>query len=145
RVPGGFSCGRVGDESVAAALFPETSGKHEAVASICLRAFRPQRGIRATVSVSLHAHRPRAKLRAGDPSRRAAWRSKKCANPLMNNLDVLFTPAEFEALKERDLRDTICVVFDVLRATSSMVTALANGAKEIIPVEEIAEALAERA
>jgi 2-phosphosulfolactate phosphatase len=62
----------------------------------------------------------------------------------MNRLDVLFTPAEFEALKEKDLRDTICVVFDVLRATSSMVTALANGAREIIPVEEIAEALKER-
>src|SRR5689334_12937954 len=58
------------------------------------------------------------------------------------SLEVLFAPAEFVALRERDLRDTVCVVFDVLRATSSMVTALANGAEAIIPVSEIAEALA---
>jgi 2-phosphosulfolactate phosphatase len=57
------------------------------------------------------------------------------------NLDVLFTPAEFSALAERDLTGTVCVVFDVLRATSSIVTALANGAVEIVPVVEISEAL----
>src|SRR5262249_41635536 len=44
--------------------------------------------------------------------------------------------------KKRDLRNTVCVVFDILRATSSMVTALGNGAKAIIPVSEIPEALA---
>ena len=60
------------------------------------------------------------------------------------NLEVLFTPAEFEALRERDLAETDCVVMDVLRATSSMVTALANGAAGIVPVEEISEALALR-
>ena len=56
-------------------------------------------------------------------------------------LEVLFTPAEFAALAGRDLRETACVVFDVLRATSTVVTALHNGAKEIIPVAEISEAL----
>jgi 2-phosphosulfolactate phosphatase len=56
-------------------------------------------------------------------------------------LEVLFTPAEFAALASRDLRGTACVVFDVLRATSTFVTALQNGAKEIIPVAEISEAL----
>jgi 2-phosphosulfolactate phosphatase len=60
------------------------------------------------------------------------------------SLEVLFAPAEFEALPKRDLRDTVCVVFDVLRATSTMVTALANGASAIKPVEEIPEALASR-
>ena len=59
-------------------------------------------------------------------------------------LEVLFTPADFGALKHRDLSTTTCVVFDVLRATSTMATALANGAAAIIPVEEIAEALALR-
>lgn len=59
-------------------------------------------------------------------------------------LEVTFTPAEFTALPQRDLSQTVCVVFDVLRATSSMVTALANGAREIIPVCEIAEAVALR-
>jgi 2-phosphosulfolactate phosphatase len=57
------------------------------------------------------------------------------------NLEVLFTPAEFSALKQRDLSGTVCVVFDVLRATTSMVTALAGGATRIFPVGEITEAL----
>jgi 2-phosphosulfolactate phosphatase len=57
-------------------------------------------------------------------------------------LEVLFTPAEFASLAQRDLRATACVVFDVLRATSTFVTALHHGAKAIIPVSEIAEALA---
>lgn len=60
------------------------------------------------------------------------------------SLEVTFTPAEFTALRQRDLSQTVCVVFDVLRATSTMVTALANGAREIIPVCEIAEAVALR-
>jgi 2-phosphosulfolactate phosphatase len=59
-------------------------------------------------------------------------------------LEVLFTPADFSALKQRDLRQTTCVVFDVLRATSSMITALANGAEAIMPVKEISEAVALR-
>lgn len=60
------------------------------------------------------------------------------------SIEVLFTPAEFETLRNRDLSETVCVVFDVLRATSSMVTALANGAEAILPVLEIAEALEAR-
>jgi 2-phosphosulfolactate phosphatase len=56
-------------------------------------------------------------------------------------IEVLFTPAEYSALAARDLRATVCVVFDVLRATSTFATALHNGAKEIIPVAEISEAL----
>ena len=59
----------------------------------------------------------------------------------MTTLEVLFTPAEFEALARRDLRETVCVVFDVLRATSSMVVALGNGAEAILPVQTIPEAL----
>src|ERR1043165_3448730 len=61
--------------------------------------------------------------------------------PTERTIEVLFTPAEFETLRTRDLSETTCVVFDVLRATSSMVTALANGAEAIIPVSEITEAL----
>jgi 2-phosphosulfolactate phosphatase len=62
-----------------------------------------------------------------------------------SHLEVLFTPAEFSALPGRDLSGTHCVVFDVLRATSTMVTALANGAAQIFPVPEIAQALRLRA
>jgi 2-phosphosulfolactate phosphatase len=61
---------------------------------------------------------------------------------MQSNLEVLFTPAEFDALKNRDLSDTVCVVFDVLRATSSMLAALSHGAARIFPVKEISEALA---
>lgn len=59
-----------------------------------------------------------------------------------STLEVLFTPAEFSVLPQRDLSQTVCLVLDVLRATSSMVTALAHGAAAIKPVETIAEALA---
>jgi 2-phosphosulfolactate phosphatase len=62
----------------------------------------------------------------------------------MTSLEVLFTPAEVAALAGRDLSGTYCVVFDVLRATTTMVTALANGAAAILPVEEIGDALAAR-
>jgi 2-phosphosulfolactate phosphatase len=57
-------------------------------------------------------------------------------------VDAVLTPAELPALATRDLSHTTCVVIDVLRATSSMLTALKNGAREIHPVTEIAEALA---
>jgi 2-phosphosulfolactate phosphatase len=56
-------------------------------------------------------------------------------------LEVLVAPAEYALLHERDLRQTLCVVFDILRATSTMVTALGNGATAIVPVAEIPEAL----
>lgn len=62
----------------------------------------------------------------------------------MQTIEALFTPAEFSLLPERDLSRTVCVVFDVLRATSTIVTALAHGATAVIPVSEIAEALAVR-
>src|SRR5262245_56990779 len=60
------------------------------------------------------------------------------------NVEVLFTPADFVALRDRDLSGTTCVVFDVLRATSTMITALANGAEAILAVAEISDALAVR-
>jgi 2-phosphosulfolactate phosphatase len=59
----------------------------------------------------------------------------------MKTLQVLFSPVEFSALGGHDLSGTVCVVFDILRATSSIMTALANGARAVIPVLEISEAL----
>ena len=59
-------------------------------------------------------------------------------------IDAILSPAELPALARRDLRNAACVVFDVLRATSTIVTALHNGAKAVIPVAEISEALAIR-
>src|SRR5262245_17676042 len=63
---------------------------------------------------------------------------------MLQTIEVLFSPAEFAALPRQNLGETTCVVFDVLRATSTMLTALANGAQAIIPVAEITEALAIR-
>lgn len=56
-------------------------------------------------------------------------------------IEVILTPAELPALAQHDLSKTVCVVFDVLRATSTFVTALHNGAAAIIPVSEITEAV----
>jgi 2-phosphosulfolactate phosphatase len=61
------------------------------------------------------------------------------------NIDVALSPAELAALGTRDLSKTTCVVFDVLRATSSMLMALNNGAEAIFPVSEISDALAIKA
>src|SRR6266581_406839 len=61
---------------------------------------------------------------------------------MRTTLTVLLTPAELATVRERDLGGTVCVVFDILRAGTTMITALANGAEAIIPVAEISEALA---
>ncbi|MGV3773038.1 MAG: 2-phosphosulfolactate phosphatase [Verrucomicrobiales bacterium] len=60
---------------------------------------------------------------------------------MQTHVEVIFSPAEQKALQQRDLGKTVCVVFDILRATTTMVTALANGAEKIIPVSEIPEAV----
>ncbi len=64
--------------------------------------------------------------------------------PRIMEIDVVLAPAEIARLPERDLRATTCVVFDVLRATSTMLAALTAGAAGILPVSEIPEALAAR-
>jgi 2-phosphosulfolactate phosphatase len=56
-------------------------------------------------------------------------------------IDAALTPADIALLPQRDLGETTCVVFDILRATTSMITALAHGAAEIHPVRTIEEAL----
>ena len=63
----------------------------------------------------------------------------------MKAIEVLFTPAEYAFLDQRaNLSETVCVVFDVLRMTSTIVTALANGAESIMPVGDIAAAWTEK-
>jgi 2-phosphosulfolactate phosphatase len=57
-------------------------------------------------------------------------------------IDTVLSPLELPALAQRDLRTSACVVFDILRATSTFVTALHHGAAGIIPVSEIYEAVA---
>lgn len=60
-------------------------------------------------------------------------------------IDVVLNPAEIALLPQRDLSAATCVVFDILRATSSKITALAHGVPEIYPVRTIEEALALKA
>lgn len=57
-------------------------------------------------------------------------------------IEALLSPAEYQARRSRGFAGEVCVVFDVLRATSVMVTGLANGAGGFVPVEEISEAVA---
>jgi 2-phosphosulfolactate phosphatase len=53
------------------------------------------------------------------------------------NLEVCYSPAVFRRFENPD---AIVVIIDVLRASSAICTAIANGAKAIIPVAEIDEA-----
>jgi 2-phosphosulfolactate phosphatase len=57
------------------------------------------------------------------------------------HFDTALTPADIATLPRRDLTGTTCIVFDVLRATSSMITALAGGASEIHPVQTVDRAM----
>ena len=61
-----------------------------------------------------------------------------------SELNVLLSPYEHASLSNINLSQTSCVVFDVLRATSTMTVALTNGAKEILPCEKMEEAIAAR-
>ncbi len=53
------------------------------------------------------------------------------------HLEICFTPAAFDAHADSG---AIVVIVDVLRATSSICTAFANGVREIIPVTTVEEA-----
>ena len=59
-------------------------------------------------------------------------------------LDVVLSPPEIDLLPQRELGGATAVVFDILRATSTMVTALAHGAAGIYPAKSIEEAWALR-
>ena len=53
-------------------------------------------------------------------------------------IDAVLSPPEIDLLPQRDLQDTTCVIFDILRATSSILTALTHGAQEIgVGVEHV--------
>ena len=53
------------------------------------------------------------------------------------SLEICFSPAIFGAHADKD---AVVVVIDILRATSSICTAFANGVREIIPVATVEEA-----
>jgi 2-phosphosulfolactate phosphatase len=58
-----------------------------------------------------------------------------------NNKPTLHTCASPALLNLYEVRNTIVVVIDVLRATSTIATALYNGAQSVIPVDDIARCI----
>jgi len=60
---------------------------------------------------------------------------KKTAKPFLH---TVLSPS---LLKCYDITDSIVVIIDILRATSTIATALHNGAREIIPVDSVAECI----
>jgi 2-phosphosulfolactate phosphatase len=58
-----------------------------------------------------------------------------------NNKPTLFTSLSPVLLHLYDVSKSIVVIIDVLRATSTIATALENGAKAIIPVDSVAECI----
>ena len=55
-------------------------------------------------------------------------------------IQVALCPSEIRRISATDLSDVTAVVFDVLRATSSIITGLASGVEAIFPVRTVEEA-----
>jgi 2-phosphosulfolactate phosphatase len=59
-----------------------------------------------------------------------------------SSIDVALCPSEIRRFENIDLSETIAVVFDVLRATSTMITGLEHGVERFLPVETVEAARA---
>lgn len=57
---------------------------------------------------------------------------------MKNNPPILNTVLSPSLLKLYDVSDSVVVIIDILRATSTIATALYNGAKSVIPVDSVA-------
>lgn len=57
----------------------------------------------------------------------------------MPKINIVLTPAEFQYYNISG-KDNIIIIIDIFRATSTIVTALANGANSVIPVQSVEEA-----
>jgi len=55
-------------------------------------------------------------------------------------IDTMDVFSSAQAFQEEDVRDKTAVIIDVLRATSTIVTAISNGAKGVIAVEDMGDA-----
>jgi 2-phosphosulfolactate phosphatase len=60
---------------------------------------------------------------------------------MSENKPALFTSLSPALLSLYDITSSVVVIIDVLRATSTIATALYNGAKEIIPVDSVNECI----
>ena len=60
---------------------------------------------------------------------------------MTRDLEILHSPAQWRGLQPGYLRESACVVIDVIRATSTIITALANGTRSVFSVAKVEEAL----
>ncbi len=58
----------------------------------------------------------------------------------MRNLSVCYLPIQWLAFRPASLEPTVCIVIDVIRATTTIAAALAQGAGGVRPVASVAEA-----
>ncbi len=63
----------------------------------------------------------------------------------MKKFSVCYLPAQWRALEDTARQESVCVVIDVIRATTTIAAALAAGAAGIRPVASVAEAEALKA
>ena len=63
----------------------------------------------------------------------------------MSDLSICYLPSQWRTLEAEYLGDSVCAVIDVIRATSTIVTALARGASGVQPVAQVPDAFALKA
>jgi 2-phosphosulfolactate phosphatase len=73
---------------------------------------------------------------------RLSLNSCNSLNSLNSFVDVALCPSEILRFESIDLSDTTAVVFDVLRATSTIITGLEHGVERFFPVETVEAAKA---
>ncbi len=64
---------------------------------------------------------------------------------MMSKLTILHSPQEWRAIPAEQLAGSVAVVIDVIRATSTIATALAQGAAGVVPVAALEDAFALKA
>ena len=64
---------------------------------------------------------------------------------MMSPLTILHSPEQWRAIPQDQLRGSVAVVIDVIRATSTIATALAQGAEGVQPVAKVEDAFALKA
>ena len=64
---------------------------------------------------------------------------------MMSPLTILHSPELWRAIPEDQLRGSVAVVIDVIRATSTIATALAQGAASVVPVAKVEDAFSIKA
>lgn len=66
--------------------------------------------------------------------------SRKCYKKEGAKALKILTFSHYKDVVEKEIKDSLAIVIDLLRATSVMIWAISNGAKKIVPVESIEEA-----